>query len=717
MGFFDDIFGQPFGGLFDINGDGKTDIGEEWLGFMIINECMKGEEESCSGSHFFINFETDKDSALGKKINWRDYCEDGSDYGVDPYDFDDEDEYNEALEEAKNLIDYNCEIKPEINTPIKLTFNFVWPGQETLDAIKEKNYPNKRQYQAACYLCQLQQGSGYIPSGSTKEFEIEKCHFILTAKSIAAKYLTVSDGFLYVQAVKENFELPIAIKDEDEKVENDFRKLFIDIAKKNPKLAVDIWVWIIKEFSAFKQYIRDGWTIYNSILISTNDCPDEFLSLLIKKLGSDISFCNSLITENPNFPYGLADIITKALETGCVKEAQIIFTAVAMNQNANAKNMEDLICDITCKCSNWKELETIESFNLHILPIIKKMKNEHIQALLPNLIENISYYINRVESCGEKYQYSRKFAWRNKYAKQPLYDINPLDYSTEEEYNKAVHKKKEYYSSEQRLKELIFRIQNGDVWEEDVSSSAPETINFTFTYPNGKRGDIDMYLSKQLGEVRQIGATEFTAIVPSTEKENISLLAPVYTVKWNDTPRTEIQSFMYTYNLFHKLRQECDDFMRSGPNRQNHPLRNEGRKIASNYIENVRKKRREIYSQIAEKGLATTKWVSEQKAYAIIKSLYSDAIYQYTAEWLGEQSIDIYIPSQMIAIEYQGSQHYQAVEFFGGKKGYEQTIKRDDSKKQKCMTQGVTLIEWRFDEPLTEECIKNKIDEAISNSL
>ena len=27
MGFFDDIFGQPFGGMFDFNGDGKTDDG------------------------------------------------------------------------------------------------------------------------------------------------------------------------------------------------------------------------------------------------------------------------------------------------------------------------------------------------------------------------------------------------------------------------------------------------------------------------------------------------------------------------------------------------------------------------------------------------------------------------------------------------------------------------------------------------------------------
>ena len=51
MGFFDDIFGQPFGGMFDFNGDGKTDFGEEWVGYMIINDCMKEEEEQHSSSY------------------------------------------------------------------------------------------------------------------------------------------------------------------------------------------------------------------------------------------------------------------------------------------------------------------------------------------------------------------------------------------------------------------------------------------------------------------------------------------------------------------------------------------------------------------------------------------------------------------------------------------------------------------------------------------
>ena len=40
-------------------------------------------------------------STINNKYAWRLNCQDGSEYGVDPYDYETRDEYNEALEEAK----------------------------------------------------------------------------------------------------------------------------------------------------------------------------------------------------------------------------------------------------------------------------------------------------------------------------------------------------------------------------------------------------------------------------------------------------------------------------------------------------------------------------------------------------------------------------------------------------------------------------------------
>ena len=36
---------DPFGGMFDFNGDGVTDAAEEALGFMILEEMMKEDEK------------------------------------------------------------------------------------------------------------------------------------------------------------------------------------------------------------------------------------------------------------------------------------------------------------------------------------------------------------------------------------------------------------------------------------------------------------------------------------------------------------------------------------------------------------------------------------------------------------------------------------------------------------------------------------------------
>ena len=88
-----------------------------------------------------------------------------------------------------------------------------------------------------------------------------------------------------------------------------------------------------------------------------------------------------------------------------------------------------------------------------------------------------------------------------------------------------------------------------------------------------------------------------------------------------------------------------------------------------------------------------------------MKSIFSDAVYQYHADWLGSQSLDIYIPSLRTGIEYQGKQHFNPISYFGGNEGFEVTKNRDLYKREKCKKYGVKLIEWRYDEPLTKDYI------------
>lgn len=54
--------------------------------------------------------------------------------------------------------------------------------------------------------------------------------------------------------------------------------------------------------------------------------------------------------------------------------------------------------------------------------------------------------------------------------------------------------------------------------------------------------------------------------------------------------------------------------------------------------------------------------------------------------------LDFYLKSLGLAIEYDGIQHYQPREYFGGKTAFEDQIKRDRRKDKYCEDRGITLI-------------------------
>jgi len=59
---------------------------------------------------------------------------------------------------------------------------------------------------------------------------------------------------------------------------------------------------------------------------------------------------------------------------------------------------------------------------------------------------------------------------------------------------------------------------------------------------------------------------------------------------------------------------------------------------------------------------------------------------------LSRQHFDIWLPNWKIAIEYHGKQHFEPVEFFGGKEAFEKTVERDKKKIGLAMQNGVKLF-------------------------
>lgn len=111
------------------------------------------------------------------------------------------------------------------------------------------------------------------------------------------------------------------------------------------------------------------------------------------------------------------------------------------------------------------------------------------------------------------------------------------------------------------------------------------------------------------------------------------------------------------------------------------------------------------------------KWKNEYRLYTIAHKFFRDSIYQYRPEWLTPQSFDVFIPSLNVAIEYQGIQHYQAVEIFGGEKGLENNKRRDEKKRSLCLEQNVILIEWNYQQEVNEFNFLEKIKSITGESV
>ena len=67
-------------------------------------------------------------------------------------------------------------------------------------------------------------------------------------------------------------------------------------------------------------------------------------------------------------------------------------------------------------------------------------------------------------------------------------------------------------------------------------------------------------------------------------------------------------------------------------------------------------------------------------------------IRQKRFDWLGKMSLDFYLPNYGIAIECQGKQHFESVDYFGGNESLENTKERDLRKKQLCEKHNIKIL-------------------------
>ena len=127
---------------------------------------------------------------------------------------------------------------------------------------------------------------------------------------------------------------------------------------------------------------------------------------------------------------------------------------------------------------------------------------------------------------------------------------------------------------------------------------------------------------------------------------------------------------------------------------------------------NWRLARTKIRTKLTADGVIKPKWKHELTLFHAVRRLYPDTLYQFRPDWLGRQSLDLYIPSLSTAIEYQGVQHYLPVEFFGGEEALSQRRDLDRVKKELCEANSVRLIEWPYSVDPTDKNVRKMLCEG-----
>ena len=408
---------------------------------------------------------------------WRDFCEDGSDYGISPEDYETEEEYEEALEEARYGWRDDCEsafdtgVDPEdyeteeeyeealaeaqgrdICPEMTLDVSVECPALDRLEEIKEEDYPNKRRYNAAYTLA-----NEFIIYCDDDYEKIVKdgCRFILNHADdiLAANYLSCDSGFLYAQAIKDHFDLPCSLPDEDEKREMELYEILVKLAKRDVPLALKTWEWCIEQFGPYTQYAEYAASDLAKDIFDHLYCfsdRENFVRAIIRCFAEKPDFASTVMSLSKESYDNVPEFIAEAIIEQHYGVAELMFKA-ELYKATDWKSILSLTDEIITSCSDGEQLEAIEYFRDHFFPVIQAIPDGMVQDEIPDFEKAIADYISDVEDSSERYAYTRKNAWRATVPDGKEYGMDPIDYDSEQEYlddlNEAKYEWRQWYPS------------------------------------------------------------------------------------------------------------------------------------------------------------------------------------------------------------------------------------------------------------------------------
>lgn len=226
-----------------------------------------------------------------------------------------------------------------------------------------------------------------------------------------------------------------------------------------------------------------------------------------------------------------------------------------------------------------------------------------------------------------------------------------------------------------------------------------------------RKVDVHKVATKRLKDIRAIVFNSYSS-PPQPLFNNIGLYYYENGIYVSSEMVDIIKELEYSskYNMWDFSKSNLKYFILAKHIKSNNPYYSE-KEILYNAINN-KYHNLERYDNVMPKN----KWKSEQLVYELTKKIFKNksVIYQYRPYFLktehGQMSYDVFICGEDIAIEYQGKQHFEPVEIFGGEKSFKEQIKRDKLKKYLSDLNGIKLIYINYNDKITTELIKKKID-------
>lgn len=114
--------------------------------------------------------------------------------------------------------------------------------------------------------------------------------------------------------------------------------------------------------------------------------------------------------------------------------------------------------------------------------------------------------------------------------------------------------------------------------------------------------------------------------------------------------------------------------------------------------------------------LGLSRWVRESTLYGVIRDLFPDqrVLREASPQWLGRLRFDIFLPELKLAVEHQGEQHFRPLKVFGGEIGHARVLERDALKRELCRVNGVTIVDVRYDAPITKVAIGRRLSNFLT---